>query len=223
MKPARPLIGITADLSEGTRLTACVGLAYAQCVQAAGGTPFLLPPIPDLAEAHAETLHGFVFSGGGDPQMEPFGSPTHPAARTVHPQRQEYETRLFRLLEDRFKEKPVLGICLGMQMMSLCSGGALNQHLPDSLETADQHGGHEHVLRPLDARFKPGQVASFHHQAVADPGRLRVLATSDDGVIEAVEDPSRPFYLGVQWHPERTSDDELGLKLFRDLVAAAGR
>ncbi len=63
---------------------------------------------------------------------------------------------------------------------------------------------------------------SHHRQAVADPGALAILAHSDDGVIEAIGDPDRPFYLGVQWHPERTDDPVLGMDLFRHLVRGAG-
>ena len=65
-----------------------------------------------------------------------------------------------------------------------------------------------------------GEVYSHHHQALADAGTLRVVATAPDGVIEAVQAPDRPFYLGVQWHAERTEDPGLGLELIRNLVRA---
>ena len=59
-----------------------------------------------------------------------------------------------------------------------------------------------------DAAAPQAMVVSWHHQAVQDPGRLRVVAKAPDGVIEAIDDPDRPFYLGVQWHPERATGAE---------------
>jgi len=65
-----------------------------------------------------------------------------------------------------------------------------------------------------------GSVHSRHRQAIVDAGRLKVIARAPDGVIEAVQDPARRFYLGVQWHPERTTNTELGSRIFERLVAA---
>jgi putative glutamine amidotransferase len=112
-----------------------------------------------------------------------------------------------------------------MQMMSLVAGGVLDQHLPETLPTAAQHKG-THRIVPVAGASKPfaiapGSALSHHHQAVKDAGTLTILARSDDGVIEAVADPTRPFYLGVQWHPERTGDGALGQDLFTALIAAA--
>ena len=68
-----------------------------------------------------------------------------------------------------------------------------------------------------------GPVASWHHQALADAGPYEVIGRSDDGVLEAIRDPARPFYVGVQWHPERTDDSVLGDGVIRRLVDAARR
>jgi putative glutamine amidotransferase len=225
--PARPIVvGITTDLvtTDTGRVKADCSLAYSTRIAAAGGTPILLPPIPALAESHLALCDAIVFTGGDDPRTEPFGAPTHKEAKPVHPQRQEYETLLLNLLAKR-SETPVLGVCLGMQMMSLVAGGALDQHLPDTLATAQQHKG-THQIVPVAGAHKPfaiapGSALSHHHQAVKHPGNLTILARSDDGLIEAVADPNRSFYLGVQWHPERTEDSALGQDLFTALVAAA--
>jgi putative glutamine amidotransferase len=222
-----PLIGITTDIVDpgsGKPLKADCSLAYASAIAAAGAVPILLPPIPALADAHASLCHAFVFSGGDDPRTEAFGVPTHPAAKPIHPQRQAYELRLLELLRTSQPRTPVLGVCLGMQMMSLHAGGTLYQHLPESLPTADQHRG-THTILPAAASglaLRPGTVWSNHHQAVQSPGHLRILATSPDGVIEAVADLDRPFYCGVQWHPERTDNSDLGAGIFAQLAAAAG-
>jgi gamma-glutamyl-gamma-aminobutyrate hydrolase PuuD len=230
----RPLIGITTDLGPhptAGRPICRVALAYAQCVTNAGGVPVLLPPILDLVEQHLSACDAFVFTGGDDPRTESFGQPTHSKATPMDPTRQAYEMALFRALETQRPEAPVLGICLGMQLLSLVSGGTLNQHLPDTLPTHADHYAREHEVvptsHPVSSNHRGvrqelrGLVASHHRQAVSDPGRLEILARSHDGVIEAVSDPSRAFCLGVQWHPERTGASDLGQGLFDHLVAVA--
>lgn len=223
----RPLIGITMDVDERS---VSARRAYFDAVAAAGGVPVgLVPPEPDwapeMAASLVERVDGFVLTGGADPRMEPFGHPTHPAARTMHPHRQAFETALVRALEAR-RAAPVLGVCLGMQMMALGAGGRMCQHLPDVVPaTAEDHREdrmHRLEVCAPDAVIRGGEVNSNHHQAVADAGRLVVVARAHDGVTEAVRDPSRPFYLGVQWHPERMGDVPMGWELFRALVAAAG-
>lgn len=227
---SRPIIGITTDVTQSDgpagATRAISSMNYARAVAAAGGVPVLLPPMVELAESHAQLCDGFVLTGGADPKMEPLGGVTHPKAETMHPQRQAYEFALLQAI-DAHRAKPTLGVCLGMQLMTLHNGGTLNQHLPDTLASAERHRkDHAHPIVPVHHAFPFGDIAgcgaaSNHHQAVAQPGRLRVLATSDDGVIEAVDDPDRAFYIGVQWHPERTSDPQLGSRIFERLIAAA--
>lgn len=233
---ARPIIGITCDLAvnpENGRVVAKSNIDYARCVAAAEGVPMLLPPIPELIEDHLAACDGFVFTGGDDPRMEAFGGVTHPKASPMHPQRQAYETGLLGALERERPDVPVLGVCLGMQLMSLVAGGRMDQHLPDSLATHEQHRGREHAivtdshaanatksLAWLARADKEAFVASYHRQAVIEPGSLRVAATSPDGVIETVFDPVRAFRVGVQWHPERTADANLGQGVFDALIAA---
>jgi len=191
-------------------------------VAKAGGTPILLPPLPAMAHEHAALCSALVLTGGNDPLTEPFGAPTHPKAERVLPTRQAYELAVLHAFDER-PEKPVLGICLGMQYMALVAGGELDQHLPETTPTAEDHTGERmHRVEPVDgSRLTAGEVMSSHHQAVCDAGALAVAAVAHDGVIEAVRDPSRGFYLGVQWHPERTDDYALGQGLFDRLVEAA--
>jgi len=233
-----PLVAVTPDIETAPsgRLVETCPLAYFDAIQHAGAIPVVPAPIPELAAAHARLFDAFVFTGGNDPAMEDFGKPTHPAATLVHPRRQQYELALLNALRDLEPRRPVLGICLGMQMMTLHAGGDINQHLPDTLPTHSQHknavhpvlAAHETTPRWLPALtpLLPAElrsaltVQSNHHQAVSDPGTLLVLARSDDGVIEGVGDPGRPFYLGVQWHPERTKSADLGAGVFEALVRA---
>ena len=225
----KPLIGITTDLTEhanGQRVFTYRN--YAAAIAAAGGIPLLLPPIAEAAPGLATRLDAFVFSGGDDPSTEPFGETTDPRTTPVHPERQRFETALLRAIIEHAPDTPVLGVCLGMQMQALVAGGRLDQHMPDTLATHADHWEQHHTVGPTPAadrlstafHFK-GVVRSKHHQAVADPGSLAVIATAPDGVIEAVCDPARRFWVGVQWHPERTNDDAVGQAIFQRLVRAA--
>lgn len=222
-----PVVGLTCSLDEKD---ARVRRTYIRAVIDAGGTPILLPPPPRatdettllrIAAAHLDLCDAIVFTGGPDPRTEHYGVPTHQAAEPLDPDRQRYEEALLAMLDSR-RDVPVLGVCLGMQMMALHAGGMLNQHLPDDTPThADHLHDHAHPVIPEPgAPIAAGSVASHHHQAVRNPGRLRTIARAHDGVIEAIDDPARPFYLGVQWHPERTHDPSLGPRIFQALIAA---
>ena len=239
MPSPRPIIAITTDNGVNAR-----GLpryesytAYAAAVARAGGTPVLLPQESQCIPAYLQLCHGLLFTGGDDPRMELFhpNTPTHPQASVMDPRRQQFEMKLLAALHHA-PQRPVLGICWGMQLLALAAGGTLHQHLPDILgDTAAQvnHAGRTHTITPLvgDSVLVANQkskiknqkfrIVSSHHQAVAAPGTLRIVATAPDGVIEALDDPRKPYYLGVQWHPERGADDPLNQGLFTGLIAAA--
>lgn len=223
----QPRIGITVDTQDRSPASNkyLSNMAYSRAVAAAGGLPLLLPHEPEMADAYVELCDGLILSGGDDAIMEPFGEPTHPAAEPMHPRRQASELALLAAI-DRRREKPVLGICLGMQLMALHHGGKLHQHLPDVMPTAADHAEnrrHPIVYRVRDSHLPVAeeQVVSYHHQGVAAAGKLRTLATAPDGLIEAVDNPDRPFYLGVQWHPERGGEGILSWGLIARLVHAA--
>jgi len=219
---SRPLVAITADLMiRKNRPTAYSTMTYASAVTQAGGIPVILPPTDTDPHQLIARFDAFIFSGGDDPKTEPFGCPTHPSAVPVLDQRQLFETNLLSAL-DEHPQVPILAICLGMQMLALCNGGHLNQHLPDTHKSHELHWGHTHeIAASAQSTLDSGQVYSMHRQAIDDPGTLRVIATAPDGVIEAIDDPSRSFTLGVQWHPERTENPSLGSGLFDQLVNAA--
>ncbi len=215
----RPLIGITADLLGDyarNRRT------YLDMVAAAGGIPVILPPNAALREEMLDRVDGVVITGGDDIDVSRFGIPLHPKAECMPPERQDAEFALLKALDAR-PDKPVLGICLGMQLMGVHRGNQLIQHLGDLLPDADRH--RNDAIHPVEAErgslLKSGAVRSWHHQAISEAKGFDIIARSDDGVIEGIVDPSRRFYLGVQWHPERTEATETGLGVVRTLVEHA--
>jgi putative glutamine amidotransferase len=126
----------------------------------------------------------------------------------------------------------VLGICRGMQLMVAVSGGRLHQHLPDVVG----HNAHrpapgvygEHPVHTVpgtrlgELLGPTATVPTYHHQGIADPGRLTVSARAEDGTIEAVERPGGPFHLGVLWHPEVSDDRRLFVALLIAAVTSSG-
>ena len=207
-----PIIGITIDQHE-KRLR--VSPAYAQAIVQAGGIPVLLPPILGQEDHYLMLCDGFVFTGGNDPRMETWNISTHEKATPVDQERQDFELALLQKLQ-QMPNVPVLGVCLGMQWMGLLAGGILEQDLEEPL--ASQHATGEHMV---SGSIGTGVVHTHHHQALTNAGSLSVIASADDGVIEAVCDASRSWYVGVQWHPERTKDHQLGQGLFEQLLTSA--
>jgi putative glutamine amidotransferase len=230
----RPLIGITMDTGDKPKSYALY-FAYATAVEMAGGLPVALGYLSDvsLVGEFVDRCDGFLFSGGDDLDPALYGESYHPKARPIDPQRQKFELALLAEVEKR--RRPALGICLGSQLMNVHRGGSLVQFLPDlrrpepiehrKLSQADPR----HPVR-LEAGAGVAQLLgksevranSSHKQAVQRIGRgLRVVATSPDGVIEGVEDPTFPLFLGVQWHPERLYDEPDHAALFLLLVQKA--
>ena len=229
-QPPRPLIGITT-YREQARFGAWNSSAdllhatYARSVEAAGGVAVLLPPQNLGAVEVVSRLDAVIIAGGADVDPARYGASPHARTQTWRPDRDAWEWALLDAADAA--GRPVLGICRGMQLMAVRAGGSLEQHLPDVV------GHSEHSPAPgafgwTPIRTEPGslvrrlvgeetQVNCAHHQAVARHPAFEVTARATDGTIEAIEDPERPFWLAVQWHPEY--GDDYGL--FRGLVAAA--
>jgi putative glutamine amidotransferase len=225
----RPIIGITTYVEPASwgvwrdLPATLVPQAYVEAVTMAGGRAILLPP-DDLDADVVDVLDGLVLAGGADVGPELYGADPAPATVTS-PGRDSGEMLVLR--RALAMDKPILGVCRGMQQLVIAAGGRLHQHLPDLLGHRG-HGPAPGVYGENRAAITPGSrvaallgdtavVHCHHHQGVADPGTLEVTARAEDGLPEAVEDPSRPFVLGVQWHPEVTRDEQL----FGALVAAA--
>jgi putative glutamine amidotransferase len=173
-----------------------------------------VPPDEAGAPDLVRRLDGLVLSGGADVEPARYGATPH-ALTVTRPDRDAGELAVLAAALDA--DLPVLGVCRGMELLVVAYGGSLHQHLPDLLDDSPRHQPGPGVYGSHPARFAPGsraarifggqaEINSYHHQGVADPGRLTVTGWADDDVIEAVEDPGRRFVFGVQWHPEAAGD-----------------
>lgn len=229
----RPIIGLTTYVepsSWGLNAevpAAVLHLAYVQAVTAAGGRAVLLPP-DDLDADVLDRLDGIVLSGGADVHPGLYGEEPHPATYT-RDDRDAGEVPLARRALEM--DLPLLGVCRGMQLLAVITGGSLHQHLPEVL-SSDLHrpgpfdrvtyGEHVVHIEPdtlcHDLLGGVVKVNSLHHQGVVDPGAFTAVGWCiEDGVIEAMESPGHRFAAGVQWHPEADAD----LRMFQGLVEAA--
>jgi putative glutamine amidotransferase len=232
----KPIIGIGSDLqtAEGKRARAFTFVTYVDALARAGAVPILIPPQAENAEAIAAGLDGILLAGGEDCDPSVYGEEPHPSVEPMDPRRQSSELTLARVARER--GIPTLGICLGMQMMNVASGGSLVQDIDSQMSTDLRHASVPEDRARHDVAVEPGtrlasilsrnelNVNSSHHQAVRDiaPG-LRVTAHAPDGIIEGLEDPKHPFYVGVQWHPEDMSGEESATRVFGAFVEAARR
>jgi putative glutamine amidotransferase len=235
----RPFIGIT--IYDGTTDSglpgAMVQTAYINAIIQAGGTPVLIPNQLDEERLTMlyEFLDGILFTGGGDIRTEIFGGVPHPNVHGVDDARDRLELLLLRRAVDG--GKPFLGICRGLQLANVALGGNLYTHIPDQLPNALRHDCYPDVPRNYlahDVRIEEGcrlaeiliepvlKVNSLHHQGIKElaPG-LRAVAHAPDGIIEAVEVPTHPFGLAVQWHPEWLTDQQFERNLFKSFIEAA--
>ncbi|GIM46283.1 gamma-glutamyl-gamma-aminobutyrate hydrolase [Collibacillus ludicampi] len=193
-----------------------VGEGYTSALAKAGVLPLVIPYLYEEDEIHAlaENLDGLVLTGGEDVDPTRFGEEPLPGLGEVSPERDDLEYRLVRAFMER--DKPILGICRGMQVLNAALGGTLWQDLSRQKKRVLQHRQNaprwhlsHHVFVYEGTRLasilgsSEIKVNSFHHQAVKDvaPGFI-VSAVSADGVIEAFESREHRFILGVQWHPE---------------------
>jgi putative glutamine amidotransferase len=231
---SKPLIGIGSDvlISQGERDRAFVFTTYVEALRRAGAMPVLIPPQPENAVPLLDGLDGLVLAGGEDCDPAAYGQERHPTCAPMDHRRQSNDLTLAKTARER--GIPTLGICLGMQMMNVAAGGTLIQDIESAIDTRIGHASepsdrarHEVTVEPstLTGRIigeRELTVNSSHHQAVGDiaPG-LVPTAHAPDGVVEGIEDPKHPFYVGVQWHPEDMAGETCAEKLFAALVEAA--
>jgi putative glutamine amidotransferase len=226
----RPVIGISAYREQAQwgvwdQPAVLIPATYVDQVAAAGGLPVVLPPGTGTDPQVLELLDGLVLAGGADLNPDRYGQPPHSETTGWRDDRDAGELAL---VDGALQcDLPVLGICRGLQIMTVHAGGRLEQHLPDVVG----HEGHRPepgVFGIHDVTLTPGSrvhavlgdqvsVKSYHHQGVSDTGSLTTAGHAFDGSIEVVEVPGKRFAVGVLWHPEAGDDP----RLFEALVSAA--
>lgn len=208
---------------------------YMKVVEACSGLPIMFPLTTneeELSQCYS-MCDGILMTGGHDVDPALYHAQRTERCGVSCTARDAMETYLFhRAVREN---KPVLGICRGIQLMNVLMGGTLYQDLPTEHPSPTKH----HMTPPYDTTIHQVEVLpdtlladligtgqhsvnSYHHQAISELGPgLAPMAISEDGLIEAVSVPDKTFIVGVQWHPEFIfeKDDEC-LKLVQAFVDA---
>ena len=227
----RPVIGITGNYGD---LTCKLAEGYYKSVLKAGGIPIIIPPLADT-DAIINTLDiidGLILSGGGDYDPRYANEEPDPKLGEINEERDLPELFITRLAYNR--QIPILGICRGIQTLAMALGGKVKQDITDIATLNHSQKEERNVpthnviiekdsilsqLYKLTDKNATLKVNSFHHQAVCDCGdKFRVVAKSEDGIVEAIESREFKSIIGVQWHPECLDD---GLPLFEWLTREA--
>lgn len=239
----KPVIGITSDFQQKIYK---LKQDYVRAVLLAGGLPVIISPFfadkafeqselekggenkADYICSIADLIDGLLLSGGNDISPSYYNeeiSVPKKSLKIVPKLRSDFELSLLKEILKR--RKPVLGICLGMQLLNAAFGGSLYQDLKYQTGGILDHKGMEHNIKVskfsgLNINHERYIVNSTHHQAVKMLGEgLDIFAVSGDNIIEGFYKRDYPFLVGVQWHPERVPDDELSAKLLELFVKTA--
>ena len=215
----KPVIGITTDIENESKYV--LNHNNVQAVLRAGGLPVILPiGIEQDVQQLSTMLDGLLLTGGGDIDPMLFGEEPHKHLGDVSPSRDLIEMTLVQ--EMLKKNKPILGVCRGLQIINIALGGNMYQDIysqrdvPLLQHTQKAHRFHQsHFVQVkegslLESITKSEQIKvnSYHHQAVKDvPLPLIISGVASDGIIEAIESTEHAFVLGVQWHPEALADN----------------
>ncbi len=206
----------------------------------AGAIPWLIPLVDDdTLRGVYEELDAVFLPGGADIDPRSYGAVPHPRCDRTDRERDRVEVALAKwALED---DKPVLGVCRGMQLINIAAGGTLYQDIAEEFPGAIKHdyfpyGGQTFARDFLahDVNVAEGtrlaqlvgagplRVNSMHHQGVRELGQgLVVTASAPDGLIEAIEGDGDRYLVAVQWHPEALTDHDARTRgLFTDFIGA---
>ena len=214
----RPIIGVTPSLESGEHKI-YTPTSYPKAIIEAGGNPvfFNFTRDDEMIDAYAAMVDGVLFSGGDDVDPSTYGEEQIWGCGDVVPLRDDFEIKLLKVLVEKYPEKPILGICRGAQVLNVGMGGTLYQDLRSQKEGCIRHqqqqsshyASHKAIVEEGSLLHRiygctEVKVNSFHHQAVKDlaPG-MRLTAVASDGVVEGFEKPDHPYFVAVQWHPER--------------------
>jgi len=227
-----PIIGITTYARNEAGEISLPG-HYLDAVESAGGIPILLPPHQTQIDRILEIVDGLIFAGGGDIDPSIYGGEHHPSIYLVDGDRDHFELTLAKATLST--SIPTLGICRGMQILSVASGASLIPHVPDMYGDAIAHRL-DHPRRPtphpvtIEANSRLAtimqdtevMVESWHHQAVQSiPSGWAPAAYAADGLVEALERLDHPWMMAVQWHPELSPNHLAHQRIFQALIEAA--
>jgi putative glutamine amidotransferase len=231
----KPRIGIGMNYRTTDEGSECAYLDhhYFDVLADLGAMPIPIIPTEDvlLLDAILKELDGVLFTGGLDIDPSLWDQDLHEETRLLHPRRQRFDLLLYEQVQKH--RLPVMGICLGIQMINVAHGGSLHQYLPDVNDEVD-HGDEEHTtahtvtLEPksqIHAWLQIDQITvpSCHQQGIDRLGKGLVAAgTTEDGLVEAIERPGYPFLLAVQWHIERDMAQPLSRTIFDQFLDATG-
>jgi putative glutamine amidotransferase len=229
VKPLVVIVGRQADDAQGVRgKPFAAGQTYFRSVERAGGIPLMLPPILALAEdipSLLDRIDAVVFHGGGDIDPRRYGQvATEESLYGIVPEHDEMELAMIAAAIDR--DKPVLAICRGLQILNVALGGTLMQDI------GNNDHWHQFTANELDAGSRiakamgtgiPQRCHCVHHQALDHLGEgLHVVGRHASGIIHAVELEQARWIVGTQWHPEDSAaEDPQQQGLFDELVRQA--
>jgi len=218
----RPKIGISMNYMRlGSHKQYHIRNKYINALYDYGALPVLIPCFEDkeILRQYVQMVNSLIIIGGMDYPPELFGENPHPKTEPMEMRRAKSDYYLLDLALEL--NKPVLGICAGMQLINIYFGGKLIQHL-DNLDL--HYGEKEHQIRIADSRWlsRIGEgdsliVNSNHHQGINPDfigANLKPVAWTMDGCIEALEHTGEQCILGIQWHPERMKDIEHRERIF---------
>ena len=227
----KPIIGISSNLNEHV-LT--VSTDYIQAITNFGGVPLIIPNIQgDAIDSIVELLDGLLLTGGGDIDPTLFNEEPHQNLGSIIPERDAFEIAIIKKM--MALNKPILGICRGMQILNITIGGDMyqdiytqsqNNLLQHTQQASRTHATHfvqvtEGSMLSEIVQVDKFKVNSFHHQAIRKiPKDYKACAFASDGIIEAFESNIHSFVMGLQWHPESLllKNDEASIAIFKAFI-----